>query len=355
MTKTNAGLIKRISVDSSENFGITKVDSIPGDVPALVAFGGDLTQSEKQANFYASMLLRTLVHNKITDVRVYSVFYDMHQPSAKLQRADIFRRAGRRMRNVLSQKDENRLVEMRAAEPSLEYVNKIFDAVLRPRIFDKDGAPRPAQDVIENIRKLKFFTHCHGSAVVYMLSQIMTDKMTAAGYKKTDIRNIQKQLLVIQYAPVAPLDKQQFTILSFGSTDDSMMLDHNNNFADYMIENSVDMFPAFFAAPRGNVFVAPELHLQPNTDHALSDLMALEVPDQSELAENGIIIYSAMRNALVRGARHSLTGGPLPDVRTLTDGNGVDFDSLNNVGDFMYKMMLQDVRANAKISKGKSL
>ncbi len=352
MNETDAGLIKRISADSSnEMFGITRVASIPGDEPALVALGGDLTVSLRKANYYASMLFRTLDWNKIHGVGVYSVFYDMPQTVSKPERMDIFRRAGRRMRENLSKKEEERLADMRKLEPSPRYVEKIFNATLRPRIFDNYGAPRSVDDVTNNIRKLKFFTHCHGAAVVHMLGEMMTQQMLAAGYGKTDISNIQKQLLVVQYAPDAPLTKQKFTILSFASTDDSMMLGHNNNFADYAVDNSADMFPAFFAAPHGNVFLAPELHLKPGTDHALSDFMALEAPEQSDLAENGIIIYSAMRNAIVRGARHSLQGGVLPDARALTDGDGVDFDSLRNVGDYMYKFMLSDIRAQAAVKR----
>ncbi len=355
MSESDAGVIKRVCVETNQDCGINLIQSIPANEPAIVALGGDLTHSAKQANYYASTLKRLLAHHGLSNVGVYSVYYCFAGQDAKLTRKDIFRRAGHRFLGTpISQKDERKIEKMRSAEPTPKYVESLFNIILRPRIFKDNGEPHISGDVMANVRKLKFLTHCHGAAVIQMLGDVMRREMLAAGFGKADIRKIQSQILVVQYAPLAPLEKSAFTTVSFASVDDTMMNDHNNALTDYVTEMSAGMRPAFFAKPLGNIFVAPELRQEFDSEHALTDLMGVEIPNQGSLTANGIIIYSAIRNAIIRGAKHSLQDGALPDVRSLTNGENVDFDALHSFGQQFYEeMALPDIRAQQVLWHGK--
>lgn len=344
--KSSIGLIRRFDVNPEKQYGMYEVPSVPADAPALVAVGGELANRARRANFYASMLLRFLDYYNLAKVGVYSAYYSFEGQPPNITRRELFRRAGRRMRDGMNEFWFDAILKTaRSYEADPVYIQQLFDATIGPRIFNADGTPRPAAAATSDVRKLKFFTHCHGAAVVCAMGEIMHKQMLSAGYKKADIQKIQKEILVINFAPLAPLEKSHFTTISFASSDDDMMRHHNNDFSEYMLENSDFMQPVFFEGKLGNIFVAPELHVKPDTDHSLADLLAVEVPESLELAENGVVIYSAMRNALRRGAQHSLSGGRLPDIKALTDGDGVDFERLRAVGNGIYNFMLKDIRA----------
>ncbi len=342
--RSSADLIKRVSASSDENYGISYAGSVPADTPALVAFGGGLTNSVREANYYASLLFRLLDSNGIHGVDVYSVFYDLQKQDTRLTRLDEFRRAGHRLRNYMTKKDEKAFKEMRAAEEKPQYIEKLFDIILRPRVFDAAGQRLTLDEALSRIRKLKFFAQCHGSMAIYLMGQLMANKMRGAGYSAAEIRQIQQQLLVVQYAPANPLEKNKFTVISFASAYDNMMAEHNNFFAEYVLKHQDQISPAFVSAPHGNVFFAGRLNEGAGKEHDLS----MELWQEPYLTDDGRVIYSAMRHAIVRGAQHSLTGGPLPEISALLTDCPENFEAVRAAGDALYEKMLQEARRRNK-------
>ncbi len=314
------------------NLTVTINHAIPYNTAAIIAFGGDQTNNATNANYYTTMLHTTLIHNGIRDMNVYGAFYDIDGTTSACIRTRAFKNAGRKVPKMYDSNDI-----------SDTHIYQLYDMILRPRLFDYDGKKLSPTVASERVGKLKFYAHCHGAVIIHEMANIMTRKMKNAGYTDPEIKQIQQQLLVLQYAPLAPLEHAKFTTISFASAADWMMRGHRNCFADYMNENSNDVLPMFFDASHGNIFAAG--HLKQGVDeHKPFALWQIDNPEPFELTNDGKIIFKAMRNALVRGALHSTTGGPLPEIKTLTNGYGVDFNKLRKLGDWFYTTMVTDLR-----------
>lgn len=345
---SSAKIIKRIPKTEDNPFGCVVVDKIPIDRPSVVAFGGELANSEKAANAYAKQIQNLLYENNIRDVDIYSVVYNFGSGNAKLERAEQFRMAGRRLvksdiNPMVKYEQDLTLKKMRQNEPISNYIKILFDILFLPRIADNNGKRIPTDEAISYMRKIKFYAHCQGAASLWQMANYMHDRMLELDYKPGDIKQVQKEVFVIQHSPVAPLTKQRFTTLSFASAEDTMMLDHNNLFADWMSENSADVIPSFFDKDLGNIFVAGHLQEIPFKEHSNTGLTSYE-EFASPLTEDGQIIFSAERNAIVRAAQKAILGQPVKSIKEMTNGNGVNFEQLKANGDALYNVMLRDLR-----------
>lgn len=344
---SNAEIIQRIPKSDSAPYGCVTVNQVPAQRPALVAFGGELTTNAQAANSYAKMLATLLDENNINDVDVYSVIYKFGSRDAILERAEQFRIAGRRIRAMphpLQRAEQNKIIHiMRKNEPVPQYVQQLFDILLRPRIVNPDGTKIDTNDAITNIRKIKFYAHCHGASTIWQMANLMHDEMLHIGYSINDIQKIQHELLVIQHSPIAPLTQQKFFTVSFASAEDTMMHHHNNFFADWFNENSADVVPCYFGPRYGNVFIAGRLKALSFKEHDNKGLLQSD-EDVWPLTDDGKIIFAAERNAIVRGVMGATNGTSTTNVQKLVDGNGVDFNQLKENGDGLYKFMINDLR-----------
>lgn len=347
-TLSSAKILKKVQKTKRNPFGYIMVETIPVDKPSVIAFGGELATYERATNSYAKQIQTLLLENNIQDVDVYSVMYDFGSGDAKLERAEQFRIAGRRLANenvhpIVKNILEVTLNKMRNNEPVPNYVKQLFEILLRPRISDSASLPLKPEEAIQKIRKIKFVAHCQGAATIWQLANYMYDEMIKMGYDKNDVKNIQKELFVIQHSPVAPLNKQKFTTLSFASAEDTMMRNHNNIFADWFSENSADVVPCYFDENHGNLFITGRLNKVPFNEHSNKGLTQEEL-DALPLTDDGKIIFTAERNAIVNAAKKSIKGAPITSVAEIVDGNGIDFKELKQNGDNLYAIMLSDVR-----------
>lgn len=344
--KPGIGIIRKVDKTLENPHGMVRVREIDTRRPVVVIFGGGLTVAEKQANNYATYIRAALLENGLDDIGVYSIFYSFYtKDDSFYNRVNLFRKAGRKIE--LDEKDGANLAKLGGKEYSPDMVKQLYDILILPRITNNFGNRIPAKSACRNIRKINIFLHCHGAVVASYLETVMTHEMKNLGYDANEIAEIQQNLLVIAHAPLAPLGKSAFTFLSFATAMDETV-EHYNHFHDYAIAHAGDMKPGFFPEQLGNMFLAGKSKLAEDAEeeHAVSGLTKSA---DSLLTDDGRILYSAERNALINGVRNSTGKNPLPSVGELVSGPGVDFDELKKNGEEFYKTMLKTVRDDERI------
>ena len=116
---TDAFLIKRIPSESVEDHGCIRVDNIPINEPAIVAFGGELTNSDRRANSYAKMLETLFKENNITKISIYSVVYSFKTHDTKAER------------NALFLKAKQKLIERFGPENTMDKVYEYINSLIK--------------------------------------------------------------------------------------------------------------------------------------------------------------------------------------------------------------------------------
>ena len=336
MTKSKQ-ILKRVPKDAKHEFGITEVTTLPINEPCIVAIGGELTVSPKDANYYASMLERLLSAYDIKNVGIYSACYKFESTNRKQERAQLFRAAGTRVKNLDITK--------------AEYIRDLYNHIILPRILDTNKKRLSDADAMKNMRKIMLFTHCHGAAVTRAFQEMMKSDMQKYGYDKKIIPQIMHGLLVVQHAPVAPVKNSMFNTISFMSASDTYMNFYDDNFFKYAFEHAEDMAPSYFQPE--NLFATYEFTNQTFGEHQIVGL----VPDENLdiLTPDGAIIMAAERNTIINGAK-SLTS---PKSKALTAQNLIApasssdaikpvFKELKQNGDFFLYVMRDDLKEMRK-------
>ncbi len=140
---------------------------------------------------------------------------------------------------------------------SPQYVKDIFNNIFLERIAANNGTQRlSGTEAAQNIRKVIVMTHCHGGYVALKLEDELKRKMTELGYKKSEQKNILKQLLVLSYAPDCPLGISQAQTISFSSATD-YQTNHGLKIKDYL--QHYEFGVAFFPNRMGNVFYCTQI------------------------------------------------------------------------------------------------
>lgn len=342
MTKylpSNMGIIKRTNKSASNPFGIKHIDSIPTDKTIIIAIGGEGTNSEKDANWYASKIEQLFQEEHIKDVDIYSIFYEFKSRNAFLDRINLFRKAGRRIR--LAVERENQLQYIVENEPTPEFIKQFYNILILPRVA-RDGKRIETSQAESNLSNITVLAHCHGAATMLYLEKYMTDQMLSLGYKKTEIKSIQHNLLVVSHSPIAPLGRSNFTKLSFASAEDSS-LEYHNLFHEYMVNNSFDIEPSYFPDIQGNLFVTGRLKESMMGEHNMVGLLKSD-DKPGYLTNDGRILFTAERNAVTNGVkRHQM-----PSVQQLVSGNGINFDRMSNNGKIILKDMVNYARTQRR-------
>lgn len=337
-------IIKLVPKSETAPYGCVNVNTVPIDIPVMVAVGGELTTTDKDANFYAKQLQKLFKEADVTGIDIYSIAYNFGEIKSSLERAEAFRKASRRLNEkALKPELETFIKDVRSKEPVSNYIKQIFNIFLAPRIINTSGERLDITTAINNLRKIKFYAHCHGASALWQTANYMRETMRTIGYSPDEISKIQKEVLVIQHSPLAPLNNKNFTTISFASAEDTMMLEHNNLFSDWIYENSQDVVPCFFDKKRGNIFIAGHLQNTVFKEHDSKGFLLSE-KESSTLTSDGKIIFGAERNALINSAKAAVSGKPTTSIKKLTNGNGIDFDQLKQNGDFIYRVMLNDLR-----------
>ena len=131
------GIIQKVPKTTKNQYGIKFVQYIPHTKTAWVIIGGSGTQHEKNANNYASRINALLNENHISDVNIFSIFYKLNSRNTLFDRVSLFRRAGRRIK--MDADNEQELETQLQNEPTPAFLQKLFDTLIRPRIFKKRG------------------------------------------------------------------------------------------------------------------------------------------------------------------------------------------------------------------------
>ncbi|HNY25241.1 MAG TPA: hypothetical protein PKJ33_01685 [Alphaproteobacteria bacterium] len=325
-------------------YGIKLVDSIPVIKTVLFILGGNKAESEKTANNYALRLSYLLKENDINDVNIYSTLYYFNSRNTEFDELNIFQKARRKistLRECLNHDIKNTMEN----EPEPLFLNYLYNILIKPRIVGKKSEKIDLEKAIENVRKLVIFTHCYGSTVLKYLENFIGDKMSKIGYSKDDIKKIQENLLIIAHTPLSPLEHSKFTTVSFMSAMDEV-LDHKNLFNKYIKNIDQNLKPSFFSGEKGNFFIVKKSKKDEGAEHFTSG-----IPKKEEhlLTDDGKIIFTAERNALINGLKNSINGGPLPSIRELVSGGDFNFDTTEENGNLFYKNMLYNLRDKKKI------
>lgn len=334
--ETHAKIMRRVTKSDTCVYGAVPATTIAPDKPCLVVFGGELTRTIKDANYYAAILIRLIDFYGIRGVDLYSVYYDFDTSDRRAERKNAFINA----RSKILHKDYKKQIV------DTQYIQELYDIIIQPRIVGPDHNKLPDLVALQNIRNLIIYTHSHGSVPAYAFQAIMADNMRKYGYEPKVIRDIMKNLLVIQHAPVSPLEKSKFNTVSFMSANDTKMNFHNK-FSKYVYEHNEDLLPSYF--PLGNFFAVYGFTYQLIDEHQITGLVPNK--NQDMLTPDGAIIMAAERNAIINGLDAARRGVPIPAVRDLiapvlpTDVVRPDFDTLAQNGEFFMRLMQHDIRA----------
>ena len=339
---SSARVIKSVPKTPENEYGVIDVDAIDIHRPCIIALGGELTNSPRFANHYIKQIKQVLgEYSHMTDI--YSIYYDFGSRDTDSERVKIFRNAGHRIRNTAKpiQEINKKIEHMSATEPTPKYIQQLYNILLNPILVSgADSTRMPASTVAQRASNIRFYAHSHGGAVATMLGDYMAQQMKSLGYTVAEIRTVQKNIIVIQHGPITPLEHPRFTTLSFASASDTKMNLHNR-FSEYAADNSFDLFPSYFSQGGAHLFAAGEISTFITKEHDNEGLIKPET-----LTEDGQIILSAERNAIVNAVRSA--GNPVPAVRDLVSGPGIDFDMLAANGEWFYKNMITDIKNQPK-------
>ena len=337
---STANVIKSVPKSADAPYGVIDVDVVAPGRKRIVTLGGEFTYMAQFANHYIKLIKQLLTEANAADCDVYGVYYTFGSRKADVERREIFARAGRMIapenhwRQMLTHAE--RLEHMENTEPVPGYLEPLYNALIKPILIDDAGNVRDAKTVKQLAEELRFYTHSHGSAVLYQLADIMADKMKQMNFTAEQIRDIQKQIVAVQHGPVSPLEHSRFTTLSFMSASDTTSRMYNT-FYEYAHNNSENMYPSYFSQWGINLFMAGQFRETPGKEH---DDLGLTAYIHKQLTDDGRVIHSAERNAILNSVRTNSN-----DVRTLVSGDGVDFDELARNGQWFYELMLRDTKS----------
>ena len=334
--ETHAKIMRRVSKSDTCKYGAVPATTIPPDKPCVVIFGGELTRTIKDANYYASMMMRLIDFYGLRGVDVYSAYYDFDTKDRKAERKNVFIDA----RSKILNKGATKQIA------DTQYIQDLYDIIIQPRIVDSHGDKLPDLVALQNIRNIIIYTHSHGSVPAYAFQGIMLNNMRKYGYETNVIRDIMKNLLIVQHAPVSPLEKSKFNTVSFMSANDTKMNFHNK-FSEYVTEHNEDLLPSYF--PLGNFFAVYGFTYQLIDEHQINGLVPNKGQDM--LTPDGAIIMAAERNTLINGLDAARRGVPIPAISELiapvlpSDTVRPDFDTLAQNGESFMRLMQYDMRA----------
>lgn len=311
------------------NMGYSMVGNIPLDKVALVILGGSVTTDEKRASGYIEHIEPVLKNSNIKDVNIYSAVYSFGSLDSDLLKINLFRRAGRKIKNAIQQ--EQKLNQINENEPVPEYVLDLYDEIIEPRIVIGDVAT-----TILNMRSLIFYNHCHGAVALRLLSEVTHKELKNAGFDDKSVSAILKSIVAIQHNPVGPLETPEVTTINFLSASDDV-LEYHNPFSDHVM-GVHNLEPSFFGETYGNVFVAGKLNIHQGAEHGFSD--GYKSDSRMRLTQNGQIIFRAEQNALRNVIIAAQDKAPIPNIEQCVSDDIVDFNAMKSSGDKLSSAMM---------------
>ena len=109
-----------------------------------------------------------------------------------------------------------------------QYVKDIVEQVIMPRISADGGKIRlPLAQALRRVRKVNIIGFCHGGHTALKIEELMQKKMAELGYKASERRAIQKQLMILAYSPDCPLNISKSRFIAISSASD-LTINHLN-------------------------------------------------------------------------------------------------------------------------------
>ena len=350
---SHSSIGQRVEVTKDNPYGFKGVDRIPDNETAVLFLGGNITNSERNANGYLSSLEDLMQQNNLKGkVALYAAIYDFGESEDKeiifndcLARTKLKQDYHRRAK-ISGPLNEDTL--------NPHYIDDLFDKTLLRRITDENDKKLSAEEACAKIRKLTVVSHCHGAYTFLKMEEKMQKKMRKLGYSAEEQAKIQHELLCISHAPDAPLGISKSTMISFVSAQD-LGICHYNNFETSireMCKNNEVMF-SYFPGKQGEMFLAPSLG-----DEIAQHNFAGYDTTQKELSKAGKAMLGLSGNAIVNSVKSSLANLPLPSVKELVSGQDEKiaklFDILRENGKKMWAKITYNTVLRLKANKGKS-
>ena len=372
-----------------DDIRVKMVDSIPGDMPCVVCLGGAGITTSDKAGRLASIISHDILYN-IADIHNYVLMYDndlnpdlyvktqFEQYNQNIindavadgpinlyiteQNLDhVFRHGAvhlihenypklnfivdgnmpelreRIRKKILSETNAPQKYVKNIFPLSLWFsklnLDALFDAILLPRIIDKNGKPLPADIVKQHIRKINFFAHCFGAYIALELEKRLGKKLREMGYSLHDIREIQSNMLVVAINPACALGISKSQFISFISAYDSQVLRPQNWATKYITEKrdaelhsnkKWGLKPGFWSGQRGNIFFVKKRFDLSNVDNQsyISSNEHNNIRQSADgLTPDGKLMMQFMYNVIRNGIKNSIaqTGDfiPLPPISEL--------------------------------------
>ena len=321
---------QRVERSLAHPYGYAPVEEIPIEKPCILIFGGSGVDNPRKANNNMGDVRNLLEKYGLEEsVDVYSVVYnfgDMQDEAyafddKKARKTLLFQHGRRRLRTFMDLETERyakpfETTSIEDTEP--RYVQQIFDTVFLPRI-SQDGHRIDVETAKRNIRNITVYAHCHGGYTFLKTEELMQQKMVELGYTNQEIRDIQKQLLCVAYAPYCPLGVSKSTMISFLSAKD-----YNTRYYNLMELIGRNIMPngvAWLPGTKGNLFVVPRIAKYVGGDideHGV----AFQDAKHEEVTEEAQIMLEFRENAVVNSVKNALANGVLPSVEDIvTNGD----------------------------------
>lgn len=172
---------------------------------------------------------------------------------------------------------------------------------------------------------------------------MMQEKMAMLGYTKQEMKDIQKQLYCVGFAPYCPLGVSKSTFISFCSA-----MDFNSKYYNLFELLGRPLFKegvAWFPDKLGNVFIIPEIGQNRNLEEHMS---YIGTSGEVGMSDEGKIMVKMEKNAIINGIRNSLDNGTIPTVKQLVAGSdselGHEFEMALVNGREKYKAILERIK-----------
>ncbi len=197
------------------------------DKPVLLVLGGMGTECTKQANGNAKAIT-DLIGITDKDIDILSFYYKLREDdSTRLFRMFLDGLAGKnRIRAVEYQINRigslEKALEQKQGWTDIHYIKKLYKNFFEPLFSENNGTTKVSVSAAKKrCRNVNVVGHCHGAYVMSEVERMMQKKMQELGYSGNETKDILKQIVVFNIAPVHPLGNAKFSTYSFSSSGDT--------------------------------------------------------------------------------------------------------------------------------------
>ena len=327
-----AMLGERIEKTEENPYGWIRCTTVNPEDAVCLILGGQSTTTDSSVNHYCSEIEKLLNENGLRkNVKIMGIINnygsELNPETARTELMNEFNRG------------EKHDGGFNAETINPQYIEDIYDMMIKPRLCNETGARLPTNEACRRMRKLNIYAHCHGGYTAMKLEQLTLKKMEELGYLPDERKKIEKNLLVLGYAPFCPLGSSKSTMISFASGEDKVV-SHNNLFENtlkYLKDKLHKKLPmSVFAGKKGNMFYVSSLG---NIDqHEFNGFS----PDEKLLNGDGKMMMKMIRNTIINGVKSSLGNIPLGETRDIVANSFIDkafVDSLQQKGEELWEEM----------------